>query len=35
MGLYSDTRTVDATVAQLSEMVRAQKKVIDLLEEYK
>jgi len=32
MGLYSDTRTVDATVAQLSEMVRAQKKVIDLLE---
>ncbi|MEX3745491.1 MULTISPECIES: hypothetical protein [Lysinibacillus] len=26
MGLYSTTRTVDVTTAQLAEMVRAQKK---------
>ena len=31
MGLYSDTRTVDVTTAQIAEMVRAQKKVVELL----
>jgi len=31
MGLYSTTRTVDVTTAQIAEMVRAQKKVVEVL----
>ena len=35
MGLYSDTRTVEVTTAQIAEMVRAQKKVVELLADNK
>ena len=35
MGLYSDTRTVDVTTAQIAAMVRAQKKAVELLADNK
>ncbi|MFJ5767787.1 hypothetical protein ACIP9C_20795 [Lysinibacillus sp. NPDC093210] len=35
MGLYSDTRTIDVTTAQIAEMVRAQKKAVELLADNK
>ncbi|MFJ7409003.1 MULTISPECIES: hypothetical protein [unclassified Lysinibacillus] len=35
MGLYSDTRTVEVTTAQIAEMVLAQKKAVELLADNK
>ncbi len=31
MGLYSTTRTIDATKSEIAEMVRAQEKLLELL----